>query len=316
MDKVLALKKVSVIVPIFNGAEFVERCTKSILDQSYQDIELILVDDGSEDNSLELCHEIAQRDNRVKVLSQSNKGVSSARNKGLSCASGEFFTFVDVDDCLLPGMLDMAINYLNQTEADVVTYGWNRYMEQDGSIQHVHETYEIISGCQTVIQRMLEHYSAYGGGYPWNKIWRKSEHLKAQPFDESLFYFEDMEWVVRMMLQINKIVVCPECLYQYSVRKGSVTTDLTRNEEKEISYHMALKQIIHALSVLTNVQHWLEEKYAPEIVNGIVHAKRRNWTKLEKYLKEQLHSEKDLIMKSPHIPAKTKLRCLKLSLFN
>lgn len=310
------LEKVSIIVPIFNGERYVERCAKSILEQSYKAIELILVDDGSFDSSLELCNKISQADHRVKVLSQPNKGVSSARNQGLRYATGEYFTFVDVDDYLLPGMLDTILNYLKETGADVVTYGWNRCMELEGLLEYVHEDFEIISDRSIIIKRILGQYSACGGGYPWNKVWRKSVHLKERFFDERLFYFEDLDWVIRMMLQVNKLVVCPECLYHYSVHQGSITTDSSRSELKEISYHMALKQIIDALYILPEVQHWLEEKYSPEIVNGVVHAKRKHWDELEKYLRKQLQMKKYLILKSSKISTKTKMRCLRLLLRN
>lgn len=306
------MDKVSVIVPIYNGEKQIEKCAKSILEQSYRNIELIFVNDGSTDRSLGVCAEIAKMDNRVKVLSQDNHGVSSARNKGLCNATGEYFVFVDVDDCLLPEMLSTVIDCAEHNAADVVVYGWTRYYAEDDTYENIKEEFEVIDNTQFAIKRILQNYSACGGGYPWNKIWRRSSISEIQLFDEDLFYFEDLEWVVRMLLQVNKIAICPECLYQYTVHAGSVTNNPSRAEAKEISYHKAINKVIDSLGEVAGLQQWLKEKYAPEIVNGIVHARRKGWTGLEKFLKEQLQDVKQLIMNAGSIPFKTKIRCLGL----
>lgn len=308
--------KVSIIVPVYNAEEYIKKCILSILQQDYNNIELILINDGSVDSCLEICSAFAEQDERIKIINQTNQGVSKARNNGLRNATGNFITFVDADDQIEPNMISTAINYLDQYEADVIVYGWQRKYEKKHSIEVVSEKFEVIEPSQIAIKRILESYSACGGGYPWNKMWRRSSIGEMQFFDEELFYFEDLEWVVRMMLQINRVVVCPECLYQYMIHEGSISTDSRRAEAKELSYHKALERIIHNLDIHTNLQQWMKEKYSPEIVNGIVHAKRKHWSKLEQYLKEQLRKRKQLILESSQISLKTKIRCLRLLLFS
>lgn len=111
---------VSVIVPVYNAERYIEMCASSILAQSYEDIELILVDDGSKDNSSKICDAIAERDNRVKVLHQKNGGVSAARNSGIKIAQGEYIAFVDNDDLMPVKAIEMMISAANEKHPLVI----------------------------------------------------------------------------------------------------------------------------------------------------------------------------------------------------
>lgn len=307
-------RKVSIVVPIYNAEKYIDRCIKSILDQSYHNLQLILINDGSTDHSLQLCQKFAREDGRVEVVSQRNAGVSSARNTGISLADGEFITFVDSDDCLTNSAIETALQYIDMTCADVVVYGWKRIYENSERYEEIIEQYEVVNDQTVIIRKILEHYSAYGGGYPWNKIWRRKTFMNESIplFDLQLSFFEDLEWVIRSMLCVKRLVVCPKCLYNYSVRKFSVTNTTAINEEKEISYHMALTKIISKIGSIPDLQMWLKKKYYPEIVNGIVHAKRQNWHQVEEYLSNRLQDAKEVIIYSKEIPIKIKIRCVLL----
>ncbi len=99
-------QKVSIIIPTYNSSDCINRCIRSVLEQSYSDIEVIIIDDGSNDDSLAICDEAASKDSRIKVFSQPNSGASSARNRGLDIATGEYVMFVDSDDWIESNMLD------------------------------------------------------------------------------------------------------------------------------------------------------------------------------------------------------------------
>lgn len=307
-------RMVSIVVPIYNAEKYIDRCIKSILNQSYHNLQLILINDGSTDYSLQLCQKFAREDERVEVVSQKNAGVSSARNTGLSLATGELITFVDSDDFLIKSAIETALQYIDMTCADVVVYGWKRIYEESERYDEIIEQYEVVNDQTVIIRKILEHYSAYGGGYPWNKIWRRKAFMdESMPlFDLQLSFFEDLEWVIKSMLCVKRLVVCPECLYNYSVRKFSVTNTTANNEEKEISYHMALAKIISEIGSMPDLQMWLKKKYYPEIVNGIVHAKRQNWHQVEEYLSKRLQDAKEIIICSKEIPVKIKIRCFLL----
>lgn len=111
---------ISVIIPVYNGEQFVGRCVESILEQTYEDFELILVDDGSQDRTGSICDEYAKKDNRVKVIHQKNGGVSRARNQGLQKATGDYITFVDADDYLLPQALETLMDTIG--DAQILMY--------------------------------------------------------------------------------------------------------------------------------------------------------------------------------------------------
>ena len=120
---------ISIIIPVYNSERYIHRCIDSILRQTYQDYELILVDDGSTDRSGEICKSYANEDNRIIVIYQKNAGVSSARNAGLAIAKGKYITFCDSDDELLPDYLAVMIN--EPEEAELVIAGY-RYIDENG----------------------------------------------------------------------------------------------------------------------------------------------------------------------------------------
>ena len=302
---------VSIIVPVYNTGEYLIPCLQSLCDQTYENLEIILVDDGSTDGSGAVCDEFARRDDRVKVIHQKNAGVSAARNAGLDAASGAYLTFVDADDGLVPAAVETALRYLLENSADVVTYGWQKIFSDDGHTEECAEPFSCTEDIPGVLRDILAHYSACGGGYPWNKLWRRSGDISR--FDPELYYFEDLEWVVRMLLGVRRIVVCPECLYRYRIHAGSVSQDPTKTERRELGYHRSIEQIIDDLAPIPELQSWFSGKYAPEIVNGVLFAARNRHPRLLRYLSERMRSQRSSILRSGAIPVKTKIRCLALS---
>ena len=117
------LKKVSVIVPVYNAEKYLNRCIESIITQSYNNLEIILVNDGSTDNSLLVCEEYLKKDDRIKLITQENRGAGLARNKGLQNATGKYAVFVDSDDYLHNTAIEKCVNAQNKTNADLVMFG-------------------------------------------------------------------------------------------------------------------------------------------------------------------------------------------------
>ena len=114
--------KVSVIIPVYNVEKYLRECIDSILNQTLHELELICVDDGSTDGSLEILQAYEKKDNRVTVLTQHNQGAGAARNKGLQIAKGEYLSFLDADDFFAPGMLEEAYRKCKSVSADVCVY--------------------------------------------------------------------------------------------------------------------------------------------------------------------------------------------------
>ena len=125
---------ISVIVPVYNSVKYLDKCIQSILNQTYKNFELLLVNDGSSDNSLEICNLYALKDDRVKVIDQSNGGVSSARNAGIDYAKGEWITFVDSDDWVHKDYLLQRVALAEERNADVVYCDAENVYEKSSSI--------------------------------------------------------------------------------------------------------------------------------------------------------------------------------------
>ena len=164
---------ISVIVPVFNAEKYIENCILSILNQTYPHFELILIDDGSTDRSMSICQQFENKDQRIKVLHQSNQGVSSARNLGLLSARGDYITFVDADDTLEKEALETALDFLVEKNADLVVYSWRIVNTINGTTSNFVLNSTDSEDITDVISEILQHYSEYGGGYRCNHLPQK-----------------------------------------------------------------------------------------------------------------------------------------------
>lgn len=163
----------SIVTPVYNVELFLDRSVQSILSQSYRDIELILIDDGSTDGSSSLCDELAKKDSRVKVIHKENGGVSTARNVGLEIASGEYLTFVDPDDFLAPDTYLANMEYLiSQKDVDILQYPYCNYISDDEILNYHRPAEHLLVGAEQI-------FSNWWSGSPleyviWNKIYKRS----------------------------------------------------------------------------------------------------------------------------------------------
>ena len=126
------MARVSIVVPIYNVEKHLDRCVQSILSQTFRDIEIILVDDGSLDHCLQMCDNYAQQDDRIKVVHKENGGLSSARNAGIDAATGQFIGFVDADDSIVPQMYERMVATIQKYHVDFVMSDYIRVLA-DGS---------------------------------------------------------------------------------------------------------------------------------------------------------------------------------------
>ena len=139
--------KISIVIPIYNAEDHLQRCVDSVLNQTEKNIEIILVDDGSKDNSIEICKNYLNQDKRVQLIHQENSGVSAARNRGIEQACGEYIGFIDSDDWIEPNMYECLLREANQASADIVICD-ARTVYEDGKIQA--DTITQLSGNQTL----------------------------------------------------------------------------------------------------------------------------------------------------------------------
>lgn len=221
---------VSVIIPVYNSEKYLSECLKSVANQSYHNIEIILIDDGSHDNSGTICDEFAAKDERIKVIHKENGGVSSARNVGLAIMSGEYVTFVDSDDYIKNNMIEQMLSYQKNNDADVVQIAFDRDPRLFESESVYDKNPKVINGDDNIKDFAL-------GGFlhaeMWGKLYRSSLFDNFD-FDERFYYAEDLEIGLRLYKKVTKSVACDEKLYFYRISPNSQTeTALSKGQLEE-----------------------------------------------------------------------------------
>lgn len=171
--------KISVIVPIYNAEKYIDRCMKSIYDQTFQDIEIILVNDGSMDKSAEICKEYKAKDDRVTFIDKKNEGAGSARNAGIEAAKGDYLAFPDVDDWFEPTMYEELYRVAVQGDYDIVFSGANFY-QTDSNGEQVYSRnalcdavcYSTKEDCRRNVMTFFPTSTIFD--VPWNKLYKRS----------------------------------------------------------------------------------------------------------------------------------------------
>lgn len=207
---------ISVIVPVYNVERYLERCVKSIQAQTLQNIEIILINDGSDDNSGKYCDAFAKEDYRVKVFHQNNAGLSAARNKGLELAEGEWISFIDSDDFIHPQMLEKLLNNAVNSQTSIAVCGMASVNEEGIYINSYVPEFQTLEG-----EALHSYFLDNGNGYVCNKLFHTSlfENIRF-PLGK---LFEDGYVLTYLLEASHKAVFVDEVGYFYTQRKESIT---------------------------------------------------------------------------------------------
>ena len=216
---------ISIIVPVYNAEKFLKRCVESIIAQSYKNIEIILVNDGSEDKSRELCDEFARKDCRIKVVHKKNEGVSSARNEGINQSKGKYISFVDADDWIERDFLFEMYNKLKQYNVNYVTCGYNRVYENHTDIINNDLTEELISANDYII-KILNVQNGYG--FVHMKLISK-DAIEDIRFDTNISVGEDAFFNIKLCKKIDKFLIYNKPLYNYYFNPNSAVRNYDKN---------------------------------------------------------------------------------------
>lgn len=221
--------RVSVIVPIYNAAPFLEKCIDSIVKQTFQDMDIILVDDGSTDDSLEICKRYQKTDTRIKVIAKKNGGLISARKAGVCAADSELIGFVDSDDWIAENMYEELVKCYEQTGCDLVSSGIIRDYEKTQRTIHVMDNYKegLYEHLEDEIYPSMLYSSEYRdyGLYSTlvNKLFKKDKLAAVyEEIDEAVFYGEDALTLYSYCMSISKIYIKRKAYYHYNIRSGSM----------------------------------------------------------------------------------------------
>jgi glycosyltransferase involved in cell wall biosynthesis len=227
---------ISIIVPVYNCEKYLDKCIDSILKQSVVDFELILINDGSIDNSLLICEKYASVDNRVKIITQDNKGVSSARNAGLDIAKGKFVTFVDSDDWISTEMLSQLYKLTVANDTDLTVCCLKRVMDNGSFIGKTDFGISKIINCNNLkaddFYLLLKSYAIF---QPVCKLFKLATINKNNlRFDINLSFGEDFSFNLAYFQYISKIYILNSSLYYYRNNISSLSS--TFNDKKAKSF--------------------------------------------------------------------------------
>jgi glycosyltransferase involved in cell wall biosynthesis len=224
------MDKISVIIPVYNVAPYIRKCLDSVINQTYKNLEIILVNDGSTDKSGSICDEYKATDKRIQVFSKKNGGVSSAKNIGLNNATGKYIGFVDSDDWVEPDMYENMYNAAEKNNVQISVCGYyknNNVIKNKTTISQ-----DIITTENMLLYPLKRDYYMGFCGYTWNKLFLADVMLK---FDESIHYGEDV-------LLYSQIVLKGDCigtfidkpLYHYRQRNDSIANSKSIETKKDI----------------------------------------------------------------------------------
>lgn len=210
---------VSIIVPIYKVEDYLKKCVDSLINQTYKDIEIILVDDGSPDNCPKLCDEFALRDSRVKVIHKINGGLSSARNAGLDVCNGDFVMFIDSDDFVSENMVETLLNNYEKTKADIIVCDYYLVYGDNLKIQKHYKKNKIVSGIDKYKMLYKSRY-AIPSLVAWNKLYKIHIFDKIR-YDNGKLH-EDEFIICKLLNSANQVSYITDKLYFYVQRNGSI----------------------------------------------------------------------------------------------
>lgn len=220
------MDKISIIVPVYNVEKYLEKCINSIINQTYQNLEIILIDDGSIDYSSKICDIFAEKDNRIRVIHKENEGVSVTKNLGIKISTGSYISFVDSDDYIDPRYIETLYKNLIECDADISTLSY-KVIRKDGTIIQtgadglnmqedeiaIYEDIDIIK--ELLKQKTIKNFVC--------KLYKKSilcEFPVGVNYEDIIFSFE-------VLRKAKRVVYQNSCFYNYLKRKGSITATIT-----------------------------------------------------------------------------------------
>ena len=291
------MPKISVIVPVYNVEKYLATSLDSVIAQTMTDIEIICVNDGSTDGSLAILTDYAQKDSRIQIITQENKGLSGARNSGMKVATGEYTCFVDSDDRIPPYALKTLLQIAETTQSPVV---------MSEKVEH-----------QPVLMSGAVHWKVHTQVMPdfvqnrhifssaWNKLYR-TDLIKNHPFIEGI-YFEDWPFLITLMNQIQQFATTDIPCYIYRNDNDSITRS-SFNTKKVDSYVTGIKFVYDNFKDSKDLT-WAQKRMAVAtkmLINKVYHTRDKN---LYRYAVDQLDTlfQQKILLKR-HIPFKSLIR--------
>lgn len=276
---------VSIIVPVYNAEKYLNRCIDSILSQTMTDFELLLIDDGSKDNSGRICDEYAEKDARVRVFHKPNGGVSSARNLGLDNAKGKWITFVDADDRCSCNYLEHLLSKVDDDTDLIISYAV--ICDSTGEKAEVYPEYRVNA---TNFERLFVDSDMHWHTSPWAKLYRASIiYENSLRFNEMMHIGEDADFLFSFMLITDKNYVSSDTDYYYTCDvSGSLTKRINTIDSEIASYRTILclvNRIIQQKDIKDNRSldnlGWLVASYVRRVLNSLYYNDAQSYQRID-----------------------------------
>lgn len=282
---------ISIIVPVYNVKLYIEDCIKSILKQKYRNFECILIDDGSTDGSATICDKWAQLDDRIRVFHQKNSGVSSARNRGIEMAKGEWISFVDSDDWIGDDYLSNMYIDNDDVDEDLIITGVKQVLANGNSIELLPNHVDYMHICPISLEEFVNlnrKYLLYG---PVAKLYKKSIIINHNiRFDESISYGEDLLFNYAYLDKVDTISSKDKCSYYYRIIGSNTLSTKLRPDQFITDYKQWL--VLKEFYVKHSIWEGVAKEYLYQRLWGIIYDGLFLYLKLDKadkkYIKQIL----------------------------
>ena len=269
------MKKISIVIAVYNISSYIERCLDSVIKQKGDDIEIIIVDDGSTDNSLDICKEYQKKDKRIKIFHQENKGLCSVRNIGLKESTGEYIWHIDGDDYIEDNSIDIIRKYLDKY--DIICFNYYKFFDEK-----LHKIkMKDIKCYDNICDKYILSYPAV-----WNKV-IKREVLEKELFPEANTY-NDIYVIPALVKQTRRIIFIDDYLYYYIYRKGSLSNSRKFNLNDLIKCLDNVYDKVEKEHPDAAILFYINNLLIFNIVKEIVSKRKYNYRESNKILKKKI----------------------------
>ena len=303
---------ISIVVPVYKVEKYLEKCVKSILKQTYTNLEIILVDDGSPDKCGQLCDELAKTDNRIKVFHKANGGLSDARNYGVERANGEYIGFVDSDDYIHENMYEELYKAIKKSGTFIAECGVTRVYKNILRPHYEGEDYFLVLDREGYLKEYLENKRLYGSA--WCKLIHKDLAKKIK-FPTGKIY-EDAFYTLELLKNVDKYTLISGNYYYYYIRENSITT--RPFSSKDMDYIEIMNQIEdYTLSNFPTFKEQLLVRLSfayISIFNQLLEVDDYKTKKEYKILKDKLKDNYFKVLVNKKVPKNLKVAILLLSI--
>lgn len=253
--------KISIIIPIYNIDDYLDRCVSSVINQTYKDLQIICVNDGSTDNSLNILQRYADEDKRIVIVNQDNGGAPSARKAGLEIADGEFIFYLDGDDFIPNNAIEILVNKQKETNADIVIGDFKYYKSDTDSVLFDEYKFDTISGINYT--KYLLEVRAF---FMWGKIIRRSINKNIEiPLD--IKYTEDAIAMIQLAVKAKKVARINKVVYFYVQKNNSITSKISK--QNLIQWYQSTLYVENYL-IKTNTISYINEEFITYKLNQIL----------------------------------------------